>query len=179
MPLSGVAGGLMKKIKFKNKSFFWPNKCAACREKATDEIESKCSVVTKLGYFVLFATTTHQVTKIIYPVCHKHKEIGTIAGKLSQRNLLNLGMGVIACFFLFGIGEALFQFITMGETATYNKDFLMFEVMYVIIYFGLYHWAKINTPVKINNATATEIEISFNNDMYRREFIHLNKEIIS
>ena len=167
----------MKKYKFKNRSFSWPNKCAACGGKATDEIESKCSVVTKVGYFVLFATTTHQVTRICYPVCHKHKIIGTIAGKLSQRNLLNLGMGVLACVFLYGIGVALFQFITAGETSI-GKNFLLFEAMYVLVYFGFYFWAKKNTPVKINNATENEIELSFNNDTYRTEFMALNKEII-
>ena len=168
----------MKKHKFLNRSLFWPNKCVACGEKATDEIKSKCSVVTKVGYFVLFATTTHQVTRISYPVCHKHKIIGTIASKLSQRNLFNLGMGVMACFFLYGIGAALFQFITTGKTLV-GKEFLLFEAMYVLIYFGLYFWAKKNTPVKINNATENEIELSFNNDTYGREFIALNKEIRS
>jgi hypothetical protein len=168
----------MKRHRFKNRSFSWPNKCVACGEKATDEIESKCSVVTKAGYFVLFATTTHQVTRIRYPVCHKHKMIGATAGKLSQRNLFNLGMGVMACFFLYGIVFALFQFITEGKTLVGN-DFLFFETMYVLIYFGLYFWAKKNTPVKIYNATENEIELSFNNDTYGREFIALNKEIIS
>jgi len=150
----------------------------ACGEKATAEIESKCSVVKKVGYFVLFATTTHQVTSIRYPVCQKHKMIGAIACKLSQRNLFNLGMGVMTCFFMFGIGVTLFQFITEGGTLV-GDDFLFFETIYVLIYFGLYFWAKKNTPVKINNATENEIELSFNNDTYEKEFIALNKEIIS
>jgi len=127
---------------------------------------------------VLFATTTHQVTRINYPVCHTHKIIGTIAGKLSQRNLLNLSMGVMAFFFLYGIGVALFQYITAGKSLV-GKDFLLFEFMYILVYFGLYFWAKKNTPVKINNTTENEIELSFNNDTYGREFIALNKEIIS
>jgi len=169
---------MIKRHRFKNRSFSWPNKCVACGAKATDEIESKCSVVTKAGYFVLFATTTHQITRIRYPVCHKHRMIGSIAGKLSQRNLFNLGMGVLACFFLYGIGVALFQFITEGKTLVGN-DFLFFETMYVLIYFGLYFWAKKNTSVKINNATENQIELSFNNNTYGREFIALNKEIIS
>jgi len=168
----------MKKLRLKNRSFSWPNKCVACGEKATDKIESKCSVVTKAGYFVLFATTTHQITRIRYPVCHKHKMIGSIAGKLSQRNLLNLGMGVMACFFLYGIGVALFQFITEGKTLVDN-NFLFFESMYVFIYFSLYFWARKNTTVKFNNAKENEIELFFNNDAYGREFIALKKEIIS
>jgi hypothetical protein len=166
----------MTRNKFKNRFFSWPNKCAACGEKAAAEIESKCSVVTKVGYFVLFATTTHQVTGIKYPVCHKHKIIGSIASKLSQRNLFNLGMGVLGCFFLYGIGVALFQFITEGKTLGGN-NFLFIETMYVLMYFGLFFWAKKNTPVKINNATENEIELSFNNDTYGREFIAINKDI--
>jgi hypothetical protein len=167
----------MKKHKFKNSSFSWPNKCVACGGKVTDEIKSQCSVVTKVGYFVLFATTTRRITSISYPVCHKHKIIGTIASKLSQRNLFNLGMGVMACFFLYGIGVALVQFITAGKTLV-GKGFLLFEAMYILIYFGLYYWAKKNTPVKINNATENEIVLSFNNETYGREFIALNQEII-
>ncbi len=174
----------MEKIKFKNRSFSWPNKCTACGEKATNVLESKCSVVAKVRYFVFFASTTHQVTKISYPVCHKHKLIGTIASKLSQRNLLNLGLGIMACIFLYGIAVAiiavLFQYITKDETAIgIGKGFLLFEAMYVLVYFGLYCWAKYNTPVKINNATENEIELSFNNDAYKREFMALNNEIYS
>ena len=51
--------------------------------------------------------------------------------------------------------------------------------MYVFVYLGFYFWAKKNTPVKINNATENEIELSFNNDTYKREFMALNKETIS
>ena len=127
---------------------------------------------------MLFATSTHQVVGIRYPVCHKHKMIGSIAGKLSQRNLFNLGMGVMGCLFLYGIGVALFQFITEGKTLVGN-DFLYFETLYVLIYFGLFFWARKNTPVKINNAKENEIELSFNNDIYGREFITINKEIAS
>jgi len=165
----------MKKHRFRNRSFYWPNKCAACGGKATDQLETKCSVVTKLGYSILFATTTHQITSISYPVCHKHKIIGTIAAKLSQRNLFNLGLGVMACFFLYGIGVALFQNFIAGETSV-NRDFLIFEILYVFVYVSFYFWAKKNTPVKINNATENELELSFNNDAYRKEFIALNTE---
>lgn len=126
----------MIRHKFRNRLFSWPNKCAACGEKATDEIESKCSAVTKVGYFVLFATTTRQVTGIRYPVCHKHKMLGSIAGKLSQRNLFNLGMGVMGCIFLYGIGVALFQLINEGKVLVGN-DFLFFEALYSSCLFWL------------------------------------------
>jgi len=168
----------MKKHKFKNRHFFWPNKCAACGKPATHEISSKCSVVTKVGYFVLFATTTHRVVRITYPVCAKHRLIGPIAAKLSQRNLINLGLGVIACFFIYGICVALYQSIVLGKI-TVSTEFLIFEIIYILTYFGLYYWSKNNTPVKINNATENEIELQFSNDQYSKEFINLNGEVRS
>ena len=169
----------MKKHNFnRNRDFFWPNKCAACGKAATHEISSDCSVVTKVGYFVLFATTTHRVVTISYPVCAKHRLIGAIAAKLSQRNLLNLGLGVFAVFFLFGIWFGLFDpFVKGGKVVL--TDFLIFEIIYCFTYFGLYFWSKYNTPVKINNATEQEIELSFSNDLYGKEFVNLNKDVTS
>ena len=169
----------MEKHKFnKNRDFFWPNKCAACGKVATHEIDAECSVVTKVGYFVLFATTTHRVVTISYPVCAKHRLIGAIAAKLSQRNLLNLGLGVFAVFFLFGICAALYAaFVT--DKKIQITGFFSFPIIYILTYFGLYFWAKYNTPVKINNATDQEIELSFSNDLYGKEFVNLNKDVTS
>jgi hypothetical protein len=145
---------------------------------ATHKISSKCSVVTKVKYFLLFATTTHRVAKISYPVCAKHRMIGAIATKLSQRNLLNLGFGVLACFFIYGICVALYQSIVLGKIIV-STEFLMFEIMYILTYFGLYYWSKHNTPVKITNATENEIELLFSNEQYSKDFIKLNGEVQS
>jgi hypothetical protein len=168
----------MEKHKFKNRNLLWPNKCAACGKAATHEIGSECSVVTKVGYFVLFFRTTHRVVSISYPVCAKHRLIGAIAAKLSERNLINLGLGVMACFFICGICVALYQSIILGEISV-STGFLMFGIMYNLTYFGLYYWSKHNTPVKINNVTEDEIELSFSNDQYSKEFINLNEEVHS
>ena len=111
-------------------------------------------------------------------MCAKHRLIGPIAAKLSQRNLINLGLGVIACFFIYGICVALYQSIVLGKI-TVSTEFLIFEIIYILTYFGLYYWSKNNTPVKINNATENEIELQFSNDQYSKEFINLNGEVRS
>ncbi len=167
----------MVKYQVKHVPISWPRKCAACGALPTAIARSQCSVVTNVGYYVLFVRTTHLKTSIEYPVCARHRWAVRIAAKVSERNLFNLALGMLIALFAFGLIVNLYDWLIKGKP-TLNPETLLVYLAIVLGGVAVYILAARFTPVKLNGATKETITLSFSNDDYAKEFAVLNQSII-
>src|SRR5712691_10784976 len=76
----------------------WTARCAVCGHAPTSYGTARCSVVTKLGYWLLFWTYTSRIVAIRYPLCARHRMLRLLPSLIARRNLFNLGLGFLICF---------------------------------------------------------------------------------
>lgn len=171
----------MKKFLIKNAAFCWPNKCAVCSGPPDTHATVRCSILTDVSYYVLFAQTKHRVFTVDYPVCAKHREIANIAGILSKRSLFNLGISVIWAFiaFMLSVKYAFLAYDCLMQ-GKYLEGLGELFILLVIVGIGplIFFIIRFFTPVKIHSVTDRGITLSITNNDYAREFERLNKEIV-
>ena len=146
----------MLKFTMQNAAISWPHKCVTCGGQATTRATARCSIVTDVGYYVLFARTKHRVISVDYPICTRHKIIATIAGRLSQRSLFNLGIGIIWAFVVFSLGIA-YALLTYDHIARgqYLEGLGTLFTLLGIVGIGplVFILVRFLTPVKVHSAT--------------------------
>lgn len=168
---------IMIKYRISRAPISWPRKCVACGAVPTKTVRAQCSIVTAIDYYGFFVRTTCQKMSIEYPVCSRHKWVAGIAGKLSERNPLNLVIGVIFAIFTAILLATLYAWLINGMPIRELRSVL---VSFAIILgpISIAVLARRLTPAKLNSATKEAIVLSFVNDGYAEEFEAINKLII-
>lgn len=155
----------------------WPAKCAACGLPATATVKSSCSIVTGVGYYVLFMRTTHLRTSISYPVCGRHLWLARIAGIISARNLLNLALCVLWAFpamaVIFVVFDKLFNGVSIEA-----PDVVLTNSVIVAIGIAVFMFGRRFTPIKLTAATEEAVTIFIRDDTYAHEFENLNARVV-
>jgi len=159
----------------------WPAKCIVCGDINTTTAHTKCSMVTRASYRVIYWGWTSRTISIIYPICWKHKVLCFLPSLLSRRSLFNIGVGfvlfVIIFVLLLWLIIPLVMFFLEGIPLEYDITalYILCLIMAVISAFIV---VKVWTPVKLYGADNESITLSINNETYANEFEALNKEII-
>ena len=171
----------MLKFIIQNAAISWPNKCVFCGGQATTQATARCSIVTDVGYYILFVQTKHRILSLKYPVCSKHKIIASIAGSLSKRSILNLLVGVIWAFIVIPLAImcVLYTYDNLLR-GQYFQGLVTSLILFFIVGIGPLFYIIIFflTPVKINSVTDNVISLSISNNDYANDFELLNTKII-
>lgn len=162
----------MHKVHLSNGPLRWPEGCAACGAPATTTVETTCSVVTGVGYYVLFIRTTHLRMRLTYPVCRRHAGIARVAGVVSARNLFNLALGVAWAYSALGLVAAAYMWLSSRQPP--NEGALFWFGAIFVSGLAAYFLARRFTPVRLNGATQDTTTLSIANDRYADEFMRLN-----
>lgn len=163
----------MRKIEIYTGQIRWPNKCAFCGGVATKQLPIQtANLVGAVNLGVVLAINSSVVT-VYHPICKKHFFVGWLASGLSQKSMFYLGLGLFATFFAIFVPVMIYGMLTGKVDRTFG-GFEIFSIVFPVVYWGLYFWAKRNTAVKFTRATATELQFAFNNDAYANEFASAN-----
>jgi len=163
----------MKKVRITNDNLVWPNKCAYCGDAACGEITVRSKAVQKVGYFIFFLLTTSRIVRIVFPVCKAHKWKAYISSKLSQRNGLNLTLGVLSVFALLGPAGDIYRLANGIPQPEVGLGWRLFLYGFPALYWGLFFWAKSHAPVVVQDLKG-EINFHFKNNAYGEEFEAIN-----
>jgi hypothetical protein len=153
----------------------WPDKCAACCGSADATVTAKCQVAKSVIPLPGFAVVNSRVLRVSYPVCKKHKITALILGKLSQRNLLNLALGVVSVFLLIKLFTRCYQYIN-GIPIDPDSVPIGYFIVLPALYWGAFYVAKKFTPVKISDFRNDGITFEFGNNEYLELFKSKNPE---
>ncbi len=163
----------MKKVEITKDSLVWPNKCAYCGSEASAEITTKSKAVQKVGYFILFLLTTSRIIKITYPVCKAHKLMAYVSAKLSQRNGLNLTLGVLSVFAMLGPMGDIYRLVNGSPQPEVHLGWRLFMYGFPVLYWFLFFWGKSKAPVVIEDLKG-KVSFHFKNKLYGEEFESIN-----
>lgn len=156
----------------------WPNKCTVCGEAATCYGTARCAVVTKLAYRIIYWSYTSRILSIQYPLCLKHRALRFLPSLLSRRNLFNLGLGFLVCFFFaFGALMPALAWLLDGAPIHDPRLVLTWTLLFAAG-LGVFFLSKHLTPVRINSVNDQALVISIANPRYASEFEVANNERI-
>ena len=165
--MGSVALGLYQDIK-------WPNYCAVCDEQPTDWAKTSITETTKIGYYVVALSISHQTYTLAYPVCKKHKALCNFLNLPAQSSIINIVFGsIFATLALWGILALLFYMIfALIGLGTTTKDLIgpwafVLAIGLVVFY---YIYAVFYQPVKILFISEHSIKISIKNEKYFNDF---------
>ena len=171
----------MNKFVIKNAAFYWPNKCAVCSGPPDAHATARCSILSDVSYYVIYAQTKHRVFAVDYPVCTRHRGIADTTGILSKKSLFNLGISVIWAFVAFMLslkyGFLAYDCFMKGNFFDGLEELF---ILLVIVGIGplIFFIIRFFTPVKIHSVTDRGITLSITNNDYARDFERLNKQIV-
>jgi hypothetical protein len=157
------------KVTVSGASLTWPQKCAACGDEATASATAKCNVgkgVIPLPGFVLVRSNVFAVS---YPVCSRHRLAAAIFGRMSQRNMLNLGLGVLSVVLLLGFFGGVYRQLA-GVPEKEDSMPLIYWFVLPAIYWLLFYVARKFTPVKVTDFKERSVSFVFSNEQYGEEF---------
>jgi len=150
-----------KQVNLDDGNIRWPHKCVMCGADADKTITTNFSV-------------SGDATRITYPICEKHHIKCRFAAALSKGNMFYLGLGVISIFCLLGYIGFINQVINESSIGQFN-GWRFFFFGFPIVYWGLFFWARLNTPVRIRDAKKGEIALEFLNAEFAHEFKAANQ----
>ena len=153
-------------------TILWPKACAECGAPASAQVISRCSVVTKVGYFVVFVRTTHLKAALSYPVCGRHSLTARIASWLSSRNLITLTVGALWVLSAYGTIAALYRVIIRNDASSLGSLSLCGAVFTIGL--GAVLLIHRYTPVRLVGATPDNFTIAIRRSEYADEFVKLN-----
>lgn len=151
----------------------WPDRCAACGSQAATTSRSSCRVMTKAMHYGILIKWNETQAAIDYPVCRRHRWISAIAGRFSERNSWNLGLGVLAGFCFIYISTQSYSRVFKGRPIEDPSAFcvcLAFVSAAILIFF----LARRFTPVKLTDIDQQGVTISIRNDDYAKDFGLIN-----
>jgi hypothetical protein len=161
------------KITVKNSVPVWPQQCAACGDEPTSTATAKCIVGKGVIPLPGFLLVRSNVLELQYPVCNRHKLSAAIFGRLSQRNLFNLGLGVVAVIFALAFVVGLYRHIAgLPERETMMSP--ASAGLLAAAYWIVFYLAKKHTPVKVADFKGDSVRLEFSNEQYAAEFKNSN-----
>jgi hypothetical protein len=109
------------------------------------------------------------ILAVEYPVCSKHRLSAAIFGKLSQRNQLNLALGVLSVVFLLGFAGRIYRLIA-GLPEKEDAMPLVYLTLLPAAYWTIFYFAKKHTPVKVADFKEGSVCFEFSSEQYGEEF---------
>lgn len=156
-------------------SLAWPDKCAACGAEATALATAKCIVgkgITPLPGFVVMRSN---VLAVSYPICGRHRWLAAIFGRISQRNMLNLGFGVLSVLLLLGFIVQVYRWFA-GIPQPRDTIPVVYGFLFPAIYGSLFYLGRKFTPVKLADFKEETVTFVFTNEQYAEAFKQMNPE---
>ena len=140
-----------------------------CNEIAEKQITASCSVVRAVLPLPIAILWVSRIVKVTYPVCKRHFLKSWFAAGLSERNLFFLGLGVLSVVFLLASIGYLYRLITTEQPEPFGT-FGVVTLGFTVSYWGLYFWARRNTPIKISITPKNTLTFEFTNEAFAKEF---------
>lgn len=161
------------KITVASHALTWPQKCASCGEEPTATATARCVVGKGVIPLPGFVMVRSNVLAVRYPVCKKHKLSAAIFGRLSQRNMFNLALGVLSVVLLLGFAAGLYRKVA-GLPERPDAMPLVYGALLPAAYWIAFYLAKKHTPVKVADFKEAGVSFEFSNEQYAEEFQRKN-----
>ena len=170
----------MGKVRVKTISILrWPNKCEFCGDVSCAKAYASINNYGDLRYYFLWASWSRKTYHVSYPVCQKHKWLGSIVNKPKEfgffNSLLVLALLPVLIIWatLFGIVEF---FILPQQTSDSLIDFwITWAPALPLLYLLLCEFLK---PVKLDQVSDSYAILSIRKKKYLAEFLALNKDVV-
>jgi hypothetical protein len=163
----------------------WPSSCSKCRsnKKLTWASATSGRVTSVAPTLTGAISIKSELLDLSFPVCAEHSS-GLGLANFFTRNTSGIKM-LRGFFYLLGplsllvIATSIIRLVTHHQSKTSIPFGLMAIFIFSAVVFLLILRAYRTLPVRISGQTEDSVSIKFNNDLYAKEFVRLNRQHVA